>query len=233
VFQQVKNFEVLMEAIVNRHKYAFKGNEGFEVKDGSDDGKPCRKWLDIAGGSEDSRGLKFPMRCAQSPATNGACPFCHVVGASAHGNNRYITYVALLPPDSPLRLKFAKEFAGWAMLAERGTDAPRAMTLKEALKIGKQAEVLQLKLATIGKGNRGYDACEKEIGKLVFRGLNCFTRLFGEEYDFIKRMCNDLAHAIKNLVMDIIGLISNQGPMKFTPKKHAAEKAHGRFEDVT
>jgi hypothetical protein len=229
---QVVNFSVLLRTIYKKFEYAFVGNEGFEVKDADDGGKVCRKWLSIAAGAEDSRGLRYPLSCSQGGATVGACPFCHVVGRMAHGNMRYLTYVILLAANDPLRAEFQKEYAGWPDFLEAGKVTPTPMTLKKALAICKEAEALVAEANRIGEGNRGYPAIQARISALAFRGYNAFTTFFGEDYDFIKRMNNDLAHAIKNLIGDIIRLLGNTGSMKYTPKKHKQETAHGRFRGL-
>ena len=117
-----------------------------------------------------------------------------------------------------VKAEFAREFAKWPeVLAFLDLEnRPKRMTTKAALKSARN--VLN-----------GDSPANQESFKTI-SGLNL---TFGSEFDFVRRVTNDLAHGIWNCIKNVIAIITGTGDsMKWKPSRAATEQAHGRFIGV-
>ena len=117
-----------------------------------------------------------------------------------------------------VRADFTREFAKWPeVLAVLDVgNRPKRMTTRAALKSARN--VLN-----------GDSPANQES----FKTISGLYLTFGSEFDFVRRVNNDLAHGIWNCIKNVIAIITGTGDsMKWKPSRAATEQAHGRFIGV-
>lgn len=142
---KIRNYSVMFQFILRQLEPALTG-PGVDVHDSSIN-KDIKLKVQLVCITEDSRGLKNPLQCKQSPAIIGGCPGvqCTVKGLRGAGTTVYISAAAKLPRgargqfgatvNDRIRQDFADEFKEWpAVLRKLQDPAPAKMTMAMALR---------------------------------------------------------------------------------------------------
>ena len=119
--------------------------------------------------------------------------------------------------------EWKQEFSSWPEIA--------ALRLTEEKSVNKRSAAQALASAKRVEKKPGDADLQKEE---PWKGIPPVYEAFGEEWDFTRRVLNDLSHAVMNTVKNVLTLVSNDkdGKMHWKPKRATLEHAKGRFEEV-
>lgn len=138
---KIRNYKVMFQFLLRQLQPALRG-PGILVRDSSID-KDIMLKIEIVAIVEDSRGLKNPLCCKQSPAIVGGCPYCAVVGLRGCGTTAYVSAISSLrrvqerafsQQNEIIKRKFKRSFAHWPEVLEKADlPPPKTTTVKDAL----------------------------------------------------------------------------------------------------
>jgi hypothetical protein len=222
----VQNYTVLLTAVFRFWGPALKA--GFQVWDAFLKMHRTIR-VEVVGEIEDSRGLAHPMNIQQAPSLQCGCPFCKIVGITWCGTAVYPGAITNTrgPGRENLRANYAEEFKEVPQVAARAQSRkPAPRTTAEHIASGKRMDAY--------KGNKTNRAIlqksEPSKGEDAFS--TALRREDGTNWDIIRRIANDPAHAFSNLCKNLLGLICSRGMMKWKPARIAKDRKAGRFKNI-